>query len=228
MKKIKILCIEDDHITAKYICDFLIDCDFDVIYKDNITDGLASIKQNTYDLLLLDLSLPDFSGLDLLKNIKNQYSLPVIVVSAFNDIKTKIQAFRYGASDYMVKPIELEELEVRMWALLGRFSGISTFERDVDAKTFQIKDDFVFFKGKLLDLTSIEYEIFSILIKKQNQTISRELLADSLSSISSHRSLDQHIKNIRKKISDDASKSKYLKTEYGVGYKLINMEESSL
>ncbi|NPA59351.1 MAG: response regulator transcription factor [Epsilonproteobacteria bacterium] len=223
MKKIKILLIEDDQISAKYICDFLSDCDFEVAYTDNVTDGIASIKQHDHNLLLLDLNLPDFSGLDLLKDIKNKYSLPIIVVSAYNDTKTKVQAFRYGASDYMVKPLDLEELEARIWALLGRFSKL---EKVLETKTFQIKDDFVFFKGQPLDLTSIEFEIFFILIENQNQTISRELLADSLSSISSHRSLDQHIKNIRKKINDDASKSKYLKTEYGVGYKLVNMVES--
>ena len=224
MKKIKILLIEDDMLSAKYIHDFLTDCDFEVKHIDNVTDGIASIKQINYDLLLLDLNLPDFSGLELLRNIKNRYSLPIIVTSAYNETKTKVQAFRYGASDYVVKPIDLEELEARIWSLLGRFSEL---DAEIDAQIFTIKDNFILFNNEMLDLTAIEFDILSTLIQNQNQTISRESLADSLSSISSHRSLDHHIKNIRKKINDDANKPKYLKTEYGVGYKLINMVKSA-
>jgi len=225
MKKIKILLIEDDILSAKYIHEFLTDCDFEVEHLDNVTDGLASIKRVNYDLLLLDLNLPDFSGLELLRNIKNKHSLPIIVTSAYNETKTKVQAFRYGASDYVVKPIDLEELEARIWSLLGRFSELDA--EIVDEGVFSIKDNFILFDNKVLDLTAIEFDILSTLIQNQNQTISRESLADSLSSISSHRSLDHHIKNIRKKIDDDANKPKYLKTEYGVGYKLINMVKST-
>jgi DNA-binding response OmpR family regulator len=225
MKKIKILLIEDDVLSAKYICEFLNDCNFETEHVDNVTDGLASIKHFKYDLLLLDLNLPDFNGMDLLKNIKNKYPLPVIVTSAFNDTKTKVQAFRYGASDYVVKPIDLEELEARIWSLLGRFSQL---DAQTEEKHFEIRDNSIIFNDEILDLTSIEFDILKTLIENQNQTISRESLASSLSSISSHRSLDHHIKNIRKKISDDGNKPKYLKTEYGVGYKLLNMVKSAL
>jgi len=224
MKKIKILLIEDDMLFAKYTHEFLTDCDFEVKHLDNVTDGLASIKQTNYDLLLLDLNLPDFSGLELLRNIKNKYSLPIIITSAHNETKIKVQTFRYGASDYMVKPIDLEELEARIWSLLGRYSKL---DAEVDVKIFSIKDNFILFDNEVLDLTAIEFDILSTLIQNQNQTISRESLSDFLSSISSHRSLDHHIKNIRKKINDDANKPKYLKTEYGVGYKLINMVKST-
>ena len=78
----------------------------------------------------------------------------------------------------------------------------------------------MFFQQSALDLTTIEYEIMSILIKNKNQTIKRDDLVDALSSLSLHRSLDNHIKNIRKKIGDNGNKATYLKTEYGVGYKL--------
>ncbi len=217
MDTIKILIIEDDEIAASLMKDFLEDCTFAVEYVHTITDGLAHIQQNHYHLLLLDLNLPDFSGLDMLKNIKNRVALPVIVISAYSDTQTKVQAFKYGASDYMVKPIDLEELEARIWAITGRHSSIQT---DNEKKIFEIKNNMILFKQAVLDLTSLEFELLSILIQNKNQTISREALARSLSSISSHRSLDHHIKNIRKKISDDGNSTIYLKTEYGVGYRL--------
>ncbi len=127
-------------------------------------------------------------------------------------------AFKYGASDYMVKPIDLEELEARIWVHLSKNSKIKLQE---DKDVFEIKDSYILFKQQKLDLTTIEFDILSILIENKNQTITREELVSSLSSISSHRSLDNHIKNIRKKIGDNGSRAKYLKTEYGVGYRLV-------
>lgn len=218
MHKTNILIVEDDEIAAGCMQDFLEECAFSVVSVHTITDALSQINQHSFQILLLDLNLPDFNGFDLLKSLKNSVALPVIVISAYNDTQTKVKAFKYGASDYMVKPIDLEELEARMWALLGRHSHIKTSD---EKNIFEIKNNCILFKQEPLDLTSLEFELLSLLIQNKYQTISRETLAKSLSSISSHRSLDHHIKNIRKKIGDDGSQPTYLKTEYGVGYKLI-------
>jgi DNA-binding response OmpR family regulator len=217
MRATKILLVEDDELACEIIVDFLIECGFDVTSVFTATDGVAYVKHEWYDLLILDINLPDFNGYEVLKSIKNHTSIPVIVTSAYSDTKSKILAFKYGASDYMVKPLDLEELEARIWVQLSQNSEIKTQE---DKLIFELKDSKVFFKQSLLDLTSIEYEIMSILIKNKNQTIKRDDLVDALSSLSSHRSLDNHIKNIRKKIGDDGNKAMYLKTEYGVGYRL--------
>jgi len=218
MEKIQILLIEDDEISAGMIHDYLEDCNFKVDVVYTVTDGISHIKQNKYALVILDLNLPDFSGFELLKNIKNIISLPIIVTSAHSEIDIKVKTFKYGASDYMVKPIDLEELEARIWSLLSRNSEIKTLE---EKNIFEIKNNYILFDKNQLELTTIEFEILTILINNKNQTISRKDLASSLSSVSSTRSLDHHIKNIRKKIHDDGKNSIYLKTEYGVGYKLV-------
>ncbi len=218
MNNIKILIIEDDEIAANLMREYLENCTFTVECVHTITDGLSYIQNNDYHLLLLDLNLPDFNGLDMLKSIKNRVAIPVIIISAYSDIQNKIQAFKYGASDYMIKPIDLEELEARIWAIMGRHSNIQIQNKK---NIFEIKNSSIFFKQELLNLTSLEFELLSILIQNKNQTISREVLAKSLSSISSHRSLDHHIKNIRKKIGDNGNSPLFLKTEYGVGYKLL-------
>ena len=217
MDKLRLLIVDDDETAAGWMHTYLEACRFDVKSVYTITDAIATIKQTEYQILLLDLSLPDFTGFDLLKKIKNSIALPVIIISAHSDTPSKVKAFKYGASDYMVKPIDLEELEARIWALMGRYSDIRTED---EKNIFEIKNNFIFFKQEMLDLTALEFEILSMLIINKHQTISRELLAKSLSSISSHRSLDHHIKNIRKKIGDNGNHAKYLKTEYGVGYKL--------
>jgi DNA-binding response OmpR family regulator len=217
MKKTKILLLEDDELASELIYNFLTDYDFDVFPVFTATDGIAQIKNQDYDLLILDINLPDFNGFEVLKSLKNHVSLPIIVTSAYSDTKSKLLAFRYGASDYMVKPLDLEELEARIWVQLSKNSQISIQE---EKKRFSIQGSKIYFEDNELDLTSIEFDILSMLIKNANTVIKREELVESLSSLSSHRSLDNHIKNIRKKIGDNGNKAIYLKTIYGVGYSL--------
>jgi len=213
----KILLVEDDELASELISEFLVDCGFSVETVFTATDGVARVKHEEYDLLILDINLPDFNGYEVLKNIKNRVSIPIIITSAHNDTKSKLLAFKYGASDYMVKPIDLDELEARIWLQLGKNSEIKTFE---EKKTFEVKEGKIYFQQNVLQLTTIEYEILEVLIKNINNTITRDELVESLSLLSSKRSLDNHIKNLRKKIGDNGTQARYLKTEYGVGYKL--------
>jgi len=217
-QRISILVVEDDVSTAEFLIQYLKTCDFDVHHRESTTEAVSALSQYRYDILLLDLVLPDFSGFDLLRELRTRYTTPVIVISAHGDTQTKVRAFRHGASDYMVKPIDPEELEARIWAVLGRYSEVNF---PAENEIFRIKNNQIFFKGRLLDLTATEFEILSLLIRNRNTTLSREYLSDSLSSISSHRSLDHHIKNIRKKLGENSRNPSYLKTEYGVGYKLV-------
>ncbi len=215
MKKSRIIILEDDDKAAVYTKDFLDDCGFEVDTFTLSTDALASMKFNKYDVLLLDLSLPDFDGFEVLKAIKNSINISTIVISAHSDIKTKLHAFRLGALDYIVKPYNLEELEARIWALFGKGDILKE-----SSDTFVVNGQYIFFKDKKVNLTQTETNILKILITNKKSTTSREDLASSLSKISSPRSLDYHIKNIRKKINDNSSSPQYLKTEYGVGYRL--------
>jgi len=167
-------------------------------------------------LIILDLNLPDFSGFEILKSLNDTYKIPIIIISGYNETNLKVKAFKYGASDYMVKPIDLEELEARIWVHLKRNSKIQ-IEQEINI--FEIKNNSIFLNKKELDLTPTEFEILSKLIKNKNQTIPRDELSSSLSEKSSTRSLDYHIKNIRKKISSNSNTT--IKTIYGVGYKLV-------
>jgi DNA-binding response OmpR family regulator len=224
MQDTKILLVEDDELASELIYTYLKDCGFDVSAVFTATDSVAQIKNNHYNIALLDINLPDFTGYEVLKSIRKYSSLPVIITSAYSDTKSKLLAFKYGASDYMVKPIDLEELEARIWVQLSKNSEIKMQD---DKKVFTIKESCILFKQNILNLTNIEFEILSILIQNANQVVQRDTLISSLSSISSPRSLDNHIKNIRKKIEDDKTPNTYLKTHYGVGYSLRNETISS-
>jgi len=218
MKDTKILIVEDDETASYLMKSFLEDCDFVVDTVYTITDGITYLKNNNYNLLLLDLNLPDFSGFDLLSSIANSVAIPTIVISAYNDTKTKVKAFKYGANDYLTKPIDFIELEARIWALLSRKNNIKLAPAEEEV-IFKIDSHKIYFKNEVLLLTALEFDIFSYFINHKGQIISREQLTNSISSVKSHRLLDNHIKNIRKKIEVDNSKPFYLKTEYGLGYR---------
>lgn len=217
MRHPSLLLIEDDELASQLICEYLQESDFNASSVFTATDGIAYIQNEKFDIIILDINLPDFDGYEVLKKLKQIVTIPIIITSAYSDTKSKLLAFKYGASDYMVKPIDLEELEARIWLQLGKNSQIKTAEEKV---MFRFENGKIVFKNKLLDLTATEFDILSLLLENKNQTMRREDLLNALSSLSSDRALDNHIKNIRKKIGDNGNRAQILKTEYGVGYRL--------
>lgn len=212
----KLALIEDDLDAAIFMKEYLTTCGFKVDVYSTVTDATINIKLKNYDLILLDLNLPDFSGFELLKYLrKNNISIPVITISAYSQLEKKLESFKLGAIDYIVKPVDMEELEARIWVHLSQNSKIEPIK---SIEVFKIVDNIVYFKNNPLKLTTTEKKIISILLSNKNILIKREDLAKSLSSKSNQRTLDFHINNIRKKIDD---KQEYIITEYGVGYKLI-------
>ncbi len=216
MQKTKILLVEDDETASFLMQNFLEDCDFLVMPVFTVTDAISHLQINHYDLLLLDLNLPDFTGFDLLSKIKTTIAIPIIITSAHSDTTSIVKAFKFGVHDYIVKPVNFLELEARIWGLLGRYDNIK-----IDKKKkhlFEIQNNQILFNDKYINLTPLEFDILSFFIKNIEQVISRDLLVKSIPSIKSHRLLDNHIKNIRKKIEEDSSKPKYLRTIYATGY----------
>ena len=216
----KILLIEDDEFTAGLIKDFLEEYNFKVDIVNTVTSAISNIKFEKYSTILLDINIPDFNGFEVLNFLnKNKINIPVIVVSAYSDKNSKLQAFKLGAVDYMVKPIDPEELEARIWV---HIKNVSTFVEKIEKKVFQLVNGTIYFEDKFLKLTKTEFEILKYLIENKNSVVKRDDLLKCLSSIiQSDRSLDYHIKNIRIKIGDTGANPRYLITEYGIGYKLV-------
>lgn len=213
-----ILLIEDDHETALLLKEYLDNIDFHVDIFDTVTSAISNINFKKYSLILLDINMPDFNGFEVLKFLsKYKINIPVIVISAYSDKNVKLQAFKLGTNDYMIKPIDPEELEARIWVQIRNNSNFMMEK----TKTFEITDNSIYFDGELLNLTKTEFDVLSLLIKHKNSVVNRDYLIECLSSVSiNNRSLDYHIKNIRKKLNDNATNPKYLITEYGVGYKI--------
>jgi len=214
-----LLVVEDDLDAAELLIDYLESENFNITYCETVTDALSYLDKFKYDIILLDLNLPDFHGFDVCKKIKKT---PIIVVSAYSDLDVKLNAFDLGIDDYIVKPYDLRELKMRILAVIKRVHNDNILNNNIENNIFTIKLDekVIFFKNKLLDLTSIEYKILSFLINKNNQIVHRVEFMNQLSLRNNSRSLDFHIKNIRKKIEDDTKSPQYLTTIYGEGYKL--------
>lgn len=219
-----ILLIEDDLDMQELLRDYLNNYDFDVFAFANPLEALDKLNSNEkYDLVVLDLMLPQMDGFDVCKKIREKFNIPIIISSARGNIGDKVLAFEYGADDYLAKPYEPKELIIRINAILRRVTNYSIKhfigDFEIDESKMEIAQD-----GHILELTKIEYEIFLFLLNNSNKVLSRESIAQHLGSEYVNlkdRAIDMHISNIRSKIFDDSKTPKYIKSIWGVGYKFI-------
>ncbi|WP_166959384.1 response regulator transcription factor [Yeosuana marina] len=220
----KILLIEDEKDLAKSIQDYLKTNDFVCEWVTDFSLALEKIALYDYDCILLDLMLPRGNGFDILSHLKKlNKSDGVIIISAKQNLETRLEGFNLGADDYLVKPFHLSELLVRIQALIRRkkFDGnnIITFnEIQIDLLSKVVK-----VHGISIDVTKKEIDLLLFLIGNNKKVLSKEAIAEHLSGdmadmIDNHDFVYAHIKNIKKKLKNAESKS-YIKTVYGLGYK---------
>ncbi|WP_331775292.1 response regulator transcription factor [Sulfurospirillum sp. 1612] len=221
----KILLIEDDLDMQELLIDYLKHYDYEVIAYASPLSAIKALKapSSDYHLVVLDLMLPELDGFDVCQRIREKSDIPIIISSARGNLGDKIVAFDYGADDYLAKPYEPRELVMRMNAILRRVTHkvhvkkVGEFEIDEDK--MQISQEHT-----VLNLTKIEYEIFSLFLNNPNKILSRESIANYLGSDYHNikdRAIDMHISNIRNKIFDDSKSAKYIKSVWGIGYKFI-------
>jgi DNA-binding response OmpR family regulator len=220
----KILLVEDEQELSKSIQQYLNGNDFLCEPVNNVEDALEKITMYQYDCILLDLSLPDGNGFEILKKLKQiNKEDGVIIISAKSTLDTRIEGFNLGADDFLVKPFHLSELLVRMQALIRRkqFGGnnnliFNEIEINLLSKTVRIK------KSKI-DLTKTEIDLLLFLIGNKNKVLSKSAIAEHLSGdmadmLDNHDFVYAHIKNLKRKLKKSGS-NEYIKTVYGLGYK---------
>jgi len=220
----RILMVEDDAQITELLEAYLGRYGLEMMSVDRPSVALDKLHTEQYDLALLDLGLPEMDGLELCKILKERYPhMPVIISTARHDVSDKVVAFEIGADDYIAKPYDPRELVARIQMILKRYTHIvETDEKSlfaVDPVKMQITQ-----KGKVLDLTQAEYEIFALLLQKRHQVVSREFIAGSIDAMrweSSDRSIDVIVSRIRHKIGDDPKDPRYIRSVRGVGYKYI-------
>ena len=224
---IKIAMIEDDLELAEVLCQYLKQFNIEVTNYEEPYLALSALKMSKYDLIILDLTLPGMDGLDVCKEIVKSFNIPIIISSARSDITDKVTALKLGADDYLPKPYDPRELEVRIKTILRRFNKSYEKEEPNIKKTFILDEEKkdITKDGISIKLTAAEFEILSLFIKREGFIVSRDDIfenSDILNSdYESSGSLAVIINRIRHKIEDNQKEPKYLQTIRGMGYKFV-------
>lgn len=181
--------------------------------------ALSAVKTTTYDLMLLDLGLPDKDGLSLLKELRrNDNAIPVIIITARDDVASRVGGLNEGADDYLAKPFALEELVARIHAVLRRKVGRSQSTLEVGALKLDPSQHLAWFREALLSLSAKEFSLLQELMLEPGKVISKESLEESLygwdQEIGSN-AIEVHIHHLRKKVDQNI-----VKTIRGVGYRI--------
>ena len=219
--------IEDDLELADVLTQYLKQFNIKVTNYEEPFLALSSLKLEKFDLIILDLTLPGMDGLDVCKKIVDEFNIPIIISSARSDITDKVTALKLGADDYLPKPYDPRELEVRIQTILRRFNQSNTKDEESNLKTFTLDEEKREIKkdGKHLKLTAAEYEILALLIKRESFIVSRDDIFENIDILNSDYensgSLAVIINRIRHKIEDNQKEPKYLQTIRGMGYKFI-------
>jgi DNA-binding response OmpR family regulator len=220
----KILVIDDNPEINQMVQVLLQRNQYDAACAFSGTEALLRLEKDPFDLILLDLMLPGLSGNEVLSRINDKYHIPVICVSAKDDIDTKLGMIRDGADDYITKPFNNEELIVRIGAVLRRTGNTKPQE---SSKIYRFKDlaldtenHLVTVGSKPVELTSKEYDILELLMSSPKKVFSKQNIFESVWSeeyIVDERAVTVHVSNLRSKLKNGDC---YIKTVWGIGYKM--------
>ncbi len=216
--------IEDDLELANVLTQYLAKYNIEVENYEEPFMALSSLKIKKYDLIILDLTLPGMDGLDVCQKIVNEFNIPIIISSARSDITDKVTALQLGADDYLPKPYDPRELEVRIKTILRRFNSTAEPKEQLK-KTFELDESRkqIIKNGNYVKLTAAEYEVLSLMLKRENFVISREEIFENSDLMNqdyeNSGSLAVIINRIRHKIEENPKKPKYIQTIRGMGYK---------
>ncbi|MFV2002514.1 MAG: response regulator transcription factor CtrA [Paracoccaceae bacterium] len=228
----RVLLVEDDPTTSKSIELMLTHANLNVYATDLGEEGIDLAKLYDYDLILLDLNLPDMNGHEVLRQLRlARVDTPILILSGSGDTENKIKGFGFGADDYLTKPFHREELVARIHAIIRRSKGHSqsvittgTIEVNLDAKT-------VGAGGKPVHLTGKEYQMLELLSLRKGTTLTKEMFLNHLYGGMDEPELkiiDVFICKLRKKLSQATGGDNFIETVWGRGYVLRDPEPVDL
>ena len=220
----RILLVEDDPTTARSIELMLNHANFNVYLTDMGEEGVDLAKLYDYDLILLDLDLPDMNGLDVLRQIRvSRIDTPILILTGSDDTEIKLRGFGFGADDYMTKPFHREELVARIQAIIRRSKGHSQAVIRTGKMVVNIDARSVEVDGKPVNLTGKEYQILELLSLRKGTTLTKEMFLNHLYGGMDEPELkiiDVFICKLRKKLANASDGKNYIETVWGRGYVL--------
>ena len=224
-----VLVVDDETKIVQVVRDYLEHAGFSVLAAYDGKSALASARSARPDLIVLDLGLPDVDGLDVTRKLRQDSSVPIIMLTARGEEVDKLVGLELGADDYVTKPFSPKELVARVRVVLRRADVtqanagadiIRAAEVTLDVPRMRATVD-----GRPVDLTPTEFQLLTTLARQPGRIFTRAQLLDAIHGVafeSYERAIDGHIKNIRRKIEPDPHKPRYLLMVYGVGYKFAD------
>lgn len=215
----RILLIEDDAVLGEAVRDYVAGLGHAVDWVQTLEDARAVAGTVAYDLILLDLRLPDGSGLDLLRDLRNGGGgAPVIILTAHDQISDRIEGLNSGADDYLVKPFNLGELGARMLAVARRYAASSLPVLEAGPLTIQLADRRVLREGAPVDLSGREWAVLARLAARPDAIVSKAQIEEALYAFGSEiesNTVEVYVSRLRKKLGKDC-----VETLRGIGYRL--------
>lgn len=224
-----ILVVDDDTRLRSLLQRFLRESGFFVSVAKLASEARDLMEQYKFDLLIVDIMMPEESGLDFLAKLRKENNIPVILLTAMGETQDRICGLEGGADDYLPKPFDPKELVLRIKSILRRTPNdkpeaneclnFGSCSYNLQTKELLTK------QGKTIHITPVEQSLLNVLGAKSGQVFSREKLAEVLEAGQSPRSIDVQITRLRKKIEPDTKNPRYLQTVRGKGYMLLSMKE---
>ena len=219
----KILVVEDDRDLNRTVCSFLNQSGYEAVGCLNATDAYDTMYDTVFDLIVSDIMMPDIDGFEFAKNVRAlNENIPILFMTARDDIASKQRGFRIGVDDYMVKPIDLDELFLRIGALLRRSKIAQSRKLEIGSFIMDADEHTVTLNGDEINLTNREFNILYKLLSYPKKTFTRQQLMDEFwdaDTETAPRAVDVYMTKLRGKLSD--CEEFEIKTVHGLGYKVV-------
>lgn len=227
---LQILIIDDDEKLGALLCKFLADFNINAQAAAKPSDGLRLLRSQKFDLLVLDLMMPEKDGFAVCREVRAESSIPIIMLTARGDVADRVIGLELGADDYLAKPFEPRELVARIHAVLRRIAG------SLDKKDILISGRLILDvprrKGLLdhvdMDLTTAEFDLLHLFMRRAGQSLSRDQIMENLKGAEwdvFNRTIDVNLSRVRQKLHDNPKSPEFFKTVWGVGYMFIGKVE---
>ena len=221
-----ILIIDDDTELTELLIEFLSSYKYNIVAKHTPEKGLEHFQKKGADAIILDIMLPGMDGFQVLRKIRENSAIPVIMLTARGEVTDRIVGLELGADDYLPKPFEPRELLARIQSILRRTHSSAAIVDNVQFKGLSIDKNKqeVLLDNKPVSLSTTEYEALILFVEHAGETLDREYLVENLRGISWQsydRSVDVLVSRLRGKLGETPNKTRFIKTIHGLGYKFI-------
>jgi DNA-binding response OmpR family regulator len=227
----KVLLIDDDRKHSELLQAYFKRFGINLICAGDASEGLRRLAREDPDVLLLDVMLPGRDGFDICREVRKSSNIPIIMLTARGDVIDRVSGLELGADDYVGKPFEPRELVARVQAILRRAdAGAATATRlEFDGLEIDTEARTVTVDGKLVDLTSMEYELLVLLARRRGKKMSRDEILSELRGIDAAiltRSVDIMISRLRQKLGDSVKPPRFIQTIWGRGYAFVGVPKA--